>query len=355
MKPLILVPVYDEAGTIASVVTAARRHGPVLVVDDGSRDDSGARAAAAGAEVLRHTRRLGKAQALRTGIDAARGRGVELLVTLDGDGQHDPDDLPALLAAAAPRTMVIGGRVAQGEALPVDRLNAIRIAGFFVNWAGGVRLLDTQSGFRVYPLALFDEVRPTRGGFVFETEVLLAAVARGWRVIEVPVAVRARAGQRSRFRPVQDGIAIGGFIAARALARWGTEALAAGAAVLAVLDGERMRARHAAILEAAAPYADSPSWGWAIGSMSAQRMAARLAHWWRHPRRRRATAAAPASVLAPAAVGLMLAQALAGRLMPDVLTPLVSAIYSQERLDVIPAPPVRAEAPAEALTMEPRA
>jgi hypothetical protein len=355
VKPLILIPVHDEAATIASVVAAARRHGPVLVVDDGSRDDSGARAAAAGAEVLRHARRLGKAQALRTGIDAARGRGVELLVTLDGDGQHDPDDLRALLAAAAPRTIVIGGRLARAEALPADRLNAIRIAGFFVNWAGGVRLLDTQSGFRVYPLALFDEVRATRGGFVFETEVLLAAVARGWRVTEVPVTVRARAGQRSRFRPVQDGVAIGGFIAARALARWGAEAFAAGAAVLAVLDGDRMRTRHEAILEGAAPYADSPSWGWAIGTIAAQRMAARLAHWWHHPRRRRATAAAPASVMAPAAVALVLAQALAGRLLPDMVTPLVSAIYSQERLAVIAAPPARAEASAEVLTMEPRA
>ena len=355
MKPLIVIPVYDEAETIASVVAAARRHGPVLVVDDGSRDDSGARAAAAGAEVLRHARRLGKAQALRSGIAAARGRGVELLVTLDGDGQHDPDDLPALLAAVAPRMVVIGSRLADAGTLPADRLNAIRMAGFFVNWAGGVRLLDTQSGFRVYPLALFDEVRPAHGGFVFETEVVLAAVARGWRVTEVPVTVRARAGQRSRFRPVQDGIAIGGFIAGRALARWRTEALAGGAAVLALFDGERMRVRHEAILEAAAPYADSPSWGWAIGTMSVQRMAARVARWWHHPRRRRATVAAPASLLAPVAVGLMLAQALAGRLMPDVVTPLMRAIYSQERLDVVAAPPARAETSVEGLTMEPRA
>src|SRR5207302_1956844 len=134
-------------------------------------------------------------------VAAARSRGASLVVTLDGDGQHDPGDLAAVLAAArsTPGTLVIGGRLRDPRLLAADRLNAIRVAGFFVNWASGLALEDTQSGFRAYPLAFFDDVRPRRGGFVFETEALVAAGLRGWPVREVPVTTIARAGRLSRF------------------------------------------------------------------------------------------------------------------------------------------------------------
>src|SRR5439155_363481 len=84
--------------------------------------------------------------------------------------------------------------------------------------ACGLRIRDTQSGFRAYPIELFDEIRVHRGGFVFETEVLVGAVARGWRVHEVPVAALPRERQRSRFRPISDGVAIGSYIAGRVFA-----------------------------------------------------------------------------------------------------------------------------------------
>jgi hypothetical protein len=242
--------------------------------------------------------------------------------------------VPALLAAAAPRTIVVGSRLGNPDALPVERVNAIRLAGFFVNWVGGARVLDTQSGFRVYPLELFDEVRARRGGFVFETEVLLAALARGWRIVEVPVGVRPRVGQRSRFRPVSDGTAIGTFIAGRVAARWVEEGGAVAGAVAALARPERRRSRHAAMLEGAAPYVDSPPlWGWALGTIAARRLGSRVGSWWRHPRRRRAAVTAGATAVAPVAVGLLLAQALAGRRMPDLLTPLVATLYSQDRLE----------------------
>ena len=187
MTAVIVIPVFDEAATVGRVVAAACAHGPVVVVDDGSRDESAGVAVRAGAEVLRHGRRLGKAQARLSGIAAARRRGAALIVTLDGDGQHDPAAIPALLAAAraAPRTVIVGNRLAGPGTLPVARRNAIRVASFFAGWTSGLSVRDSQSGFRVYPLALFDEVRPRRGGFVFETEILLAAAARGWAVEEI--------------------------------------------------------------------------------------------------------------------------------------------------------------------------
>src|SRR4029450_8880644 len=111
---------------------------------------------------------------------------------------------PVMLLAgprSVPRPIVLGGRLDQPDGLPPARLNAIRVAGFFMNWACGLSLQDTQSGFRAYPMALFDEIRFHRGGFVFETEVLVAGVTRGWRVHEIPIAALPRVRQRSRFRP----------------------------------------------------------------------------------------------------------------------------------------------------------
>src|SRR5438094_884818 len=173
--PFVVVPAHDEATTVGDVVRRARIHAPVIVVDDGSTDGTAEAAVAAGAAVRRHARRLGKAQALRTGVVAARARGATHVVTLDADGQHDPDDVSTLLAATAPRTLVVGARRTGDGALPAGRAEAIVVAGFFVNWASGLRLAGPPSGFRVYPVAIFDEVPARRGGFVFETEVLLAA------------------------------------------------------------------------------------------------------------------------------------------------------------------------------------
>jgi hypothetical protein len=334
VTPLLLIPAHDEHATIGAVVARALRHGPVLVVDDGSTDGTGTVAREAGAEVLRHGRRLGKAQALRTGIAAARGRGASHILTLDADGQHDPDDVPALLAAAGPRTIVVGGRLGDADAVPPERLDAIRVAGFFASWASGLRVRDTQSGFRLYPLAVFDAVPTHRGGFVFETELLMAAAERGFLVREVPVRALPRAASRSRFRPAADGVAIGAFVAGRALARFGGETAAGAAEVVGVFRGPRRRARHAAMLTAAAPYGSGPVWGLAIGAAAVQRLGARLGSWRRHPRLRRATVAATAALVLPVVLPMLLLQGMAGRRLSQAITALIETVYAQERLDV---------------------
>ena len=291
MKPFIVIPAHDEAATIGRVVRGARAHAPVIVVDDGSHDNTAQAAALAGADLCRHPRRCGKAQALRTGVAAARERGATHVVTLDADGQHDPDDVPALLAAATPRTLVVGARQRADAALPAGRAEAVVIAGFFVNWASGLRLADTQSGFRVYPVVMFDDVPARRGGFVFETEVLLAAAAHGWTVREVPVRALPRAAARSRFRPMVDGTAIGAHLAARSLSRIAREASAA--------------------------------------------------EWWRHPRRRRAAAAARAVLALPIVLPVLAVAALTGWRTPAA-SALVASLYAQERLDAGPSRPTEA-------------
>ena len=212
---LIVIAVFNAAATIADVVERARLHGPVLVVDDGSSDDSGARAAAAGAEVISLGARSGSGAALRRGFAEGVRRGAERVVTLDGDGRHDPGDIPRLLKAAVetPRSLVIGGRLGPpaerpehperlGEqtTMPAGRLAALRVTGFFVSWLTGVAVTDTQSGFRVYPLALLSAVMPRHGGVVLESEMLLRAVEHGFGIVEVPITpIAARRSACRRF------------------------------------------------------------------------------------------------------------------------------------------------------------
>jgi hypothetical protein len=350
---IIVIPVFDEALTIGEVVRQARAHGPVLVVDDGSRDDSGAVAAAAGAEVLRHPRRLGKAQALLTGVSAARRRGAAHVVTLDGDGQHDPALIPALLAAAraSERTVIVGSRLDVADTPAVTRRNAVRVASFFAGWTSGRPLQDSQSGFRVYPLAVFDEVQTRRGGFVFETEILLAAAARGWSIVEVAVPALPRVGARSRFRPLRDGAAIGGYLAARVAGRWVREVRTFAGEVAAVFEPDRLATRHVEVLESASPYIDSPvRWSVAFGAAAARRAGLRMNAVWRGARARGTPAAALATLAAPVTLPLLLLQTVAGRWLPDVLTPLVDALYApapagHDRSEARPAPGMLAERP----------
>src|SRR5207247_10267672 len=113
-------------------------HAPVIVVDDGSTDGTAEAAVAAGGDVRRHARRLGKAQALRTGVVAARARGATHVVTLDADGQHDPDDVSALLAATAPRTLVVGARRTGDGAPPAGRADDSVVGGILVPSARGL-------------------------------------------------------------------------------------------------------------------------------------------------------------------------------------------------------------------------
>ncbi|HMH49601.1 MAG TPA: glycosyltransferase family 2 protein [Candidatus Acidoferrum sp.] len=300
MITLILVPAFNEAATIAGVVTGALAHAPVIVVDDGSIDATAALARAAGAEVIRHPRRQGKGQAIRTGLAVAAARGATAVVTLDGDGQHDPADIPRLRAAAAalPGALVIGGRLGESGGFGRGRLNAVRVAGFFVNWVTGLHVEDTQSGFRLYPLPLVRDLPTRHGGFVFETEVLIAAARRGVMVCEVPVRTSPRTAQRSRFRPLVDGVRIGAYLTGRGIGRWLVET------------------RETLVSVRGTGFAE----------------------WWRHPRRRRAAAAASGTALSPLLLGLAIGQAVVGAIAsrlatrPDFVTPVVTRWFSQDRL-----------------------
>jgi len=329
---VIVIPAYNEATTVAGVVAAARVHAPVLVVDDGSTDDTALRATEAGAVVIRHPARRGKGAALATAFAAARARGAASVMTLDADGQHDPADAPSLLAGARaiPRAIVIGSRC--DDALPCGRALAIRLAGFWVNWITGAAVADTQSGFRVYPLALFDAAPPRGRRFVFETAILVAALRQGWSVREVPIRVVPYAARQSRFHPIADGVSITCYLVARSLARWATELGTGLRAVGGIVSRERRIARHARMLAHASPHAGTPTWGPAIGVAFTGELRRGLIGWWRHPRMRRARRAALATGAAPIVL-LVVAVIVATRTsMPTRLVRVLRRIYDQDAL-----------------------
>jgi glycosyltransferase involved in cell wall biosynthesis len=187
-----LIPALDCEATIQAVVQGTRRFVPrVLVVDDGSSDRTADAAKAAGAEVLRQPVNRGKGAALRAGMHALLRDGVTHVVTLDGDGQHLPEDIPRLLAASAaePDALVMGARQHEPGSLAPIRAFGNRYANRWVRIACGREFEDTQSGFRVYPVAATLALGCRADRFAFETEVVIRGVRAGLPVRSVPVHV----------------------------------------------------------------------------------------------------------------------------------------------------------------------
>jgi 2-polyprenyl-6-methoxyphenol hydroxylase-like FAD-dependent oxidoreductase len=350
---LVVIPVFNEAATIADVVERARLHGPVLVVDDGSSDGSGAVAAAAGAEVVSLGRRRGKGTALRRGFAEGLRRQVERVVTLDGDGQHDPDDIPRLLKVAVeePGSLVIGGRLGGlaehlDRRMPAGRLAALRVAGFFINWLTGVAVADTQSGFRVYPAPLLSTVMTRHGGFVLESEMLLRAADHGFGIVEVPIAPLHFEDRRSRFRPARDGIAVGAFLAGGIARRWARELTDIALYLVGIFSPSRLRARHREMYQFAEPQrSNPPGWALAVGTFIADRAIRSVEAGWRSSHARGLRMAAVATGATPLMLALALSRSALAALGLDWLTPAVRRLYPQDALARTLEAPTRRAAP----------
>ena len=186
---LVLIPAYNAAAHVADVVHGARKSGlPVLVVDDGSRDATSDRAEQAGATVLRHPANRGKGAALQTGFAYAEKHGFAAVLTLDADGQHDPDEMPALRAAFAqhPGSLILGVRSFDPRLMPRRSRIGNHISTYFISRFSHRRHSDTQTGFRIYPRRLFTLPLQTRR-FDTETELLLWASKLAVPLVEVPI------------------------------------------------------------------------------------------------------------------------------------------------------------------------
>ncbi len=198
---LALIPGYQEGPRIAAVVDAARIHLPVVVVDDGSTDDTASNAEAAGATVIRQMPNAGKGAALRRGFRHALDHGAEAVVTLDADGQHDPAEIPAFLAAfETSRPELIVGRRDFGS-MPVVRRMSNRLGGWVFSAAVGRRVPDNQSGYRLIGRRLMTALLDSReSGFEFEVEMIARCIALGLPMTDVPIRT-IYAGEPSHIRP----------------------------------------------------------------------------------------------------------------------------------------------------------
>ena len=219
----VLIPAYNEAGTIRGIVEAVLAHvDRVFVISDGSTDGTVEQLAGLPVEVLEHAENRGKGFRLAEGLDRAFREGADCVLTLDADGQHDPADIPAFLAAArrSSQALVVGDRLGDRRSMPAGRAASIGFGDFFISWATGQRLQDCQCGMRLYPAELWARVRVPareRSHFVFETAVLLRAAEAGCEIARVPIAARyaGYVHRPSRFRPIMDTLRI-----ARSVARF---------------------------------------------------------------------------------------------------------------------------------------
>ncbi|MDD3609241.1 MAG: glycosyltransferase family 2 protein [Halothiobacillaceae bacterium] len=211
MNYCIVIPAYNEQATLRDLVQRVlEQHEKVIVVDDGSVDATADCLEGLPVRLLRHAQNCGKAASLRSGARLAIEEGARWVVTLDGDGQHRPEDIAGLLDAARqhPDGLVIAARLRGRGNVPPMRRFANAFANFWISWAAGQRIADTQSGFRVYPAELFRELalpEDRHSGFVFESEILIEAAWRGYAIRAWPIEALYPPGRRaSHYRPWRD-------------------------------------------------------------------------------------------------------------------------------------------------------
>ena len=227
----VLIPALNEALRITEVVSECLRQcDTVIVVDDGSADDTVACLQGLPVTVLRHAQRQGKGAALRTGFAHALSLGVTGVVTMDGDGQHSASDIPRLLASANrhPGNIIIGARLRNRAAKPPLRRMANEFGDWGIAWGTGYQVADSQSGQRFYPAALMALTDVPGEDFVFEAQIVISAARQlGMGCVSVPIESRyAQASspqqfRRSHFRPLRDLWRITSHIVAQAVRRGG--------------------------------------------------------------------------------------------------------------------------------------
>jgi glycosyltransferase involved in cell wall biosynthesis len=198
-----VIPGYNEGPRIGEVVRGAAAHLPVLVVDDGSRDETAGQARAAGATVIEQRPNQGKGAALRAGFRRALADGADAVLTLDADGQHDPAEIPAFLSAWAtePRPDLVIGRRNFRAMPPIRRLSNV-LGGRAFSWAVGRPIPDNQSGYRLVSRRIMEAtLASAEGGFEFEVEMITTCIRMGGTIAWVPIRT-IYAGQPSHIRPL---------------------------------------------------------------------------------------------------------------------------------------------------------
>jgi glycosyltransferase involved in cell wall biosynthesis len=194
-KIFIVVPAFNEAGILPEFLQEVKNAGyeNILVVDDGSSDDTLQKAQAVpGVIALRHKINRGKGAAVKTGMDAAKLLGADIIVTLDGDGQHDPKDIEKLIAplVAGTHEVVLGTRLKNSTGMPFYKKLHNHIANILTWYLFGLWVTDSQSGFRAYSRHAADLINTRYDRYEYDSEVIREIYLHKLKFQEVPIAVR---------------------------------------------------------------------------------------------------------------------------------------------------------------------
>lgn len=202
----VVIPAYMESRRVGNVIEGVRAYcEDVVVVDDGSTDGTDQAAEREGAVVLRHETNLGKGAALESGFRYARDRGFEAVVTMDADGQHDPQDLPAFFSTygSGEFKVLVGNRMDRATGMPLLRRWTNRFMSGMLSRVMGQSVPDTQCGYRLYALAVLPGNDMDADRFAAESEILLWLSDRGVRIGSVPIRI-IYGDEQSKIRPVRD-------------------------------------------------------------------------------------------------------------------------------------------------------
>jgi glycosyltransferase involved in cell wall biosynthesis len=212
-KILICIPAFNEANSIANIITKSRQYGgEVIVYDDGSRDDTYEVATSAGASVIRNSENKGYGVAIRSLFQVAKEKDADIMVTLDSDGQHDPEQIPELIEPLKQGyDLVIGSRYLRNDdKVKVPRLRSfgIRTITKLTQSASYKGITDSQSGFRAYNKNALSSINLFADGMSVSTEILLRAGEKKLSIIEVPITINYDLKDTSTHNPISHGISV---------------------------------------------------------------------------------------------------------------------------------------------------
>lgn len=222
----ILIPAYNECDTIRPIVETCLQYCKnILVVDDGSTDDTVAKIHDLPITILKNAINRGKDASLLRGFSHLLQHELDAVITIDADNQHNPDDIPRFLIAQKhfPKNLIIGARRINAQHTPRHRLVANKIADFFISWAAGNKILDTQSGYRLYPIDYLKQIQPRLSRFdrfTFESKALIDASQQSFPPISLSIVSHyPKNARQSYYRPFTDTARITLMITGKLLSR----------------------------------------------------------------------------------------------------------------------------------------